>query len=403
MIHRVAYLVNQYPKVSHTFIRREILALEAQGVRVDRYALRGWQDNSLVDAEDLSELEKTRFVQKGGMGGLLRETLGLALRRPGPFLKALRTALAMSRKAVRPWPYHLVYLAQACRLQRWIDDSGATHLHAHFGTNPAEIALLVKTLGGPDYSFTIHGQDEIEGAKRLHFPEKVGAAKAVVAISAYCRSQILREIPHQDWNRLTIVHCGLDDSYFDDAVAPPENTARLLSVGRLSPEKGHLVLLDAFAELRATHPRARLVCAGDGPMRGEITARIAALGLDDAVEITGWVDAARIRGELDRATALVQPSFIEGLPVVIMEAMARRRPVISTYVAGIPELVTPDTGWLVPAGETGALAAAMRDCLDASPERRREMGLAGQARARDRHSAAREAEKLAHLFFGETP
>ncbi len=403
MIHRVAYLVNQYPKVSHTFIRREILALEKQGITVDRYALRGWQDSSLVDAEDLSELEKTRFVQKGGIGGLILETLGLALRRPVPFLKSLAAALAMSRKAVRPWPYHLAYFAQACRLSRWIEESGATHLHAHFGTNPAEIAYLVRKLGGPAYSFTIHGQDEIEGAKHLHFPEKVGAAKFVVAISAYCRSQILREIPHRDWERLKVVHCGLDDSYFDDGVVSLENTAHFLTVGRLSPEKGHLVLLDAFAALRATHPQAKLTCAGDGPMREEITARIAALGLNDAIEITGWVDAARIRSELDKATALVQPSFIEGLPVVIMEAMARKRPVISTYVAGIPELVTAETGWLVPAGEITALAVALRDCLDTPDDRLREMGLSGQVRARERHSVAREAKKLAHLFSGETP
>ena len=398
---RVAYLINQYPKVSHTFIRREILALERQGIIVDRIALRGWDDDTLVDAEDLTEREKTRYVQKDGVAALIGETARMAVQRPAKFLSALGRAISMSRGAVRPLPYHLIYLAQACRIARWLEASDATHLHAHFGTNPAEIAHLVRCLGGPEYSFTIHGQDEIEGAKGLHFPAKIGASKFTVAISAYCRSQILREIPHQDWDKLKIVHCGLDPAYFTSDTPELPDKVRFLSVGRLSPEKGHLILLDAFAAFRNTHPEAQLVFAGDGPMRQELEARIAALGIGDAIEITGWVDAARIEAELANTTALVQPSFIEGLPVVIMEAMAKKRAVISTYVAGIPELVVPEkTGWLVPAGDVAGLSAAMHKVASADAETLIDMGEAGQIRARDRHLIDTEAAKLAALFSG---
>ena len=396
----VAYLVNQYPLVSLTFIRREIHALERQGVTVERIALRGWDNDSLVDASDIEEKSKTRYVQQDGVGALLSSMVKMAVQRPGPFFRTLRLALSMSRHAVRPLPYHLIYLAQACRILPWLEEKNVRHLHAHFGTNPAEVACLVRSLGGPDYSFTIHGQDEIEGAPRLHFPEKVGRAKFAVAVSAFCRAQIMREIPHQDWPKLQVVHCGIEDEFFSDERTPPAEPV-FLSIARLSPEKGHLLALEAFAPVASAHPTARLVFAGDGPMRDTLEARIAELGLADQVDILGWVDSKRVQAEIDAATALVQPSFIEGLPLVIMEALARRLPVVSTYVAGIPELVTPDVGWLVPAGDVPSLSKAMENVIATPLETLEQMGTSGHARVRDRHLIDREAEKLAALFNGD--
>ena len=401
---RVAYLVNQYPAVSHTFIRREIFALERQGVTVDRISLTGW-DLPLVDPDDISERDKTRYVQKGGVASLLGEAVKTAIRQPGAFFKALGAALSMSRNAMRPLPYHLIYLAQACRVRNWVAETGATHLHAHFGTNPAEIACLVRILGGPTYSFTNHGSNELDGAPRLHFPKKIGGAKFAVAVSHYCRSQLLRVIPYTDWDKLKVIHCGLDADYFADEPLTLPEAPRFLCVGRLSPVKGHLLLIDAFAEVHAAHPEARLTLAGDGDeMRPAIEARIAELGIGEAVEITGWVDADRVKAELRRATALVQPSLIEGLPVVIMEAMARKRPVVSTFIAGIPELVQPGrTGWIIPAGDVPALAETLKEVIATDVETLTQMGEMGQARARDRHLIDTEAAKLKALFFGEGP
>ncbi|MEM6357592.1 MAG: glycosyltransferase family 4 protein [Pseudomonadota bacterium] len=395
---RVAYLVNQYPKVSHTFIRREILALEAAGVEVDRYALRGW-DAEVVDAEDRAEQGRTRYTLRQGLGAALGAVLAQLRRRPGAVLRATRTALGMARGGLRPWPYHLVYLAQACRIRTWLEDRPAAHLHAHFGTNSAEIACLVHHLDGPPWSFTVHGMDEVDNAKKLHFRTKVADAAFAVAISAYSRAQLLREIPPADWDKVAVVHCGLGPEFFLDAAPPLPEVPVFLCIGRLSPEKGHLILLRAFAALRKTHPEARLVLAGDGDMRAEIEAQIAALGLSGAVRITGWITSDQVRQELEGARTLVQASFIEGLPVVIMEAMAMRRTVIATYVAGIPELVrSGETGWLVPAGDPAALASAMRESLETSEGRLRDMGDAGGTRARARHFAATEAEKLRALF-----
>ncbi len=397
----VAYLVNQYPKVSHTFIRREILALERLGVSVSRFALRGW-DADVVDPQDIEERARTRYTLQTGLPGLLGGAIRHAFRHPRPAWTAFKAALSMSRKSTRPWPYHLIYLAHAMRIHRWLEGSGVTHLHAHFGTNPAEIAHLLRLLGGPSYSFTIHGMDEADNAPRLNFDRKVDGAKFVACISAFTRAQLLRHLTPDDWEKVKVVHCGLPKRAFAEHETALPATPNFLCIGRLSGEKGHLILLDAFADVLKQKPDARLTLAGDGDLRDVIETRIARLGIVDAVRITGWITSEQVRDEILNCHVLVQPSFIEGLPVVIMEAMALRRPVISTYIAGIPELVRPgETGWLVPAGAIGDLSDAMQSSLDASEEDLQQMGRLGGKRALARHSIDTEAAKLAALFAGQ--
>lgn len=394
---RVAYLINQYPKVSHSFIRREILALERAGVTVDRMALRGW-DAQVVDPEDQGEQARTRYTLQNGLRPLAGAVWRQLRRDPGAFWQGVRAASAMSRGGVRPWPYHMVYLAHACQIMDWLQARPADHLHAHFGTNTAEIAHLVRVLGGPGYSFTVHGMDEADNAQALHFQRKIEGADFAVAISGFSRSQLMRAVTPDLWSRIKVVHCGLEDEAFTPAPPPPAD-AGFLCIGRLSPEKGHLVLLDAFAALRRDHPRVTLTLAGDGDMRPQIQARIDQLGLTEAVRITGWISADQVSQELAHCHTLVQPSFIEGLPVVIMEAMAAGRPVISTYVGGIAELVQPGrTGWLVTAGDDQALTAAMAEALALPPERREKMAQHALRRARQRHSIRTEAARLQALF-----
>jgi len=397
---RVAYLVNQYPKVSHTFIRREILALEAQGVTVERFALRGW-DGDAVDPVDLIERDRTTYTLKNGVLSLMSGAVQRFRRHPGPVWRAIKAAIAMSRGGMRPWPYHLVYVAHACRIMDHLDRTPVAHLHAHFGTNPAEIAHLVRIMGGPSYSFTVHGMDEADNAPRLAFDAKIAGASFAVAISAYTRSQLMRHVAPPLWDKIKVVHCGLPDTAFADQATPVTRPAApvFLCIGRLSGEKGHLILLEAFAKLRADYPAASLVLAGDGDLRAMIEARIDALGLRDAVRITGWINSEQVQAELQGCHALVQPSFIEGLPVVIMEAMAQRRVVISTFVAGIPELVIPgENGWLVPAGTVDELAQAMADSIALPDDKMQAMRDAAFARVSARHNIMTEAGKLKRLF-----
>lgn len=395
---RVAYLVNQYPKVSHSFIRREILALERRGVTVLRIALRGWQD-VLVDPRDDAERERTRYVLQRGLAALALTALRTAAARPRRWLAAARLALAMARRSERTLFHHLAYLAEACAILRWLEAEGVDHLHAHFGTNPAEIAMLVRALGGPPYSFTVHGPEEFDKPEALGLHTTCRHAAFVVAISSFGRSQLYRWLAHADWARVKVVHCGLDAEFHRGALATAPAAPRLVCVGRLCEQKGQLLLLQALRQLRDRGIVVQLVLAGDGEMRAEIGALVDALALRSQVRITGWIGSEQVRDEIVAARALVLPSFAEGLPVVIMEAMALRRPVISTYVAGIPELVRDgDTGWLAPAGDIDALARAIELCAATSPEELVRMGECARARVLERHDIDREARKLCEHF-----
>ena len=395
---RIAYLVNHYPAVSHSFIRREIVALEKQGVEVERMALRGW-GGALADSADERERERTRFVLQQGVLPLVGAFFASLIGRPVATGRALAQAIRMARGSDRSLPYHLVYLLEACRVAGWLRQAGATHLHAHFGTNSAEVAMLAAMLAGIDYSFTVHGPDEFDRPRAIGLAEKARRAAFVVGISSFTRSQLFRWVSLKDWERIHVVHCGLDATFRDSAEIVPADPARLVCVGRLSEQKGHLLLLAAMREVFDRGTPFQLVLAGDGELRGAIEARMAALGLQAHVRITGWISGDEVRAELLAARALVLPSFAEGLPVVIMESMALRRPVISTYVAGIPELVEHGrSGWLAPAGDVAALADAIGACLAANAEDLAQMGEHARTRVLERHDVDAEAGKLAALF-----
>ena len=395
---RIAYFINQYPKVSHSFIRREILALERQGFEIQRIALRGW-DAELQDDEDVQEQGKTQYVLQGGVNALLKPALQVLRQQPRRFFASLWLALRLGRRADRAWPYHLIYLAEACRVLQWLQASGAVHVHAHFGTNSTEVVMLARALGGPAYSFTVHGPEEFDKPQFLHVGEKVRRAAFVAAVSSYGRSQLFRWVAHEHWDKVKVVHCGLERSFHDvPAVAAP-SVPRLVCVGRLCEQKGQLLLLEAARLLAAQALEFELVLAGDGEMREQLEALIARHGLQAQVRITGWISSAQVREEILAARALVLPSFAEGLPVVIMEAMALRRPVLTTYVAGIPELVTPgENGWLFPAGAVEELATAMADCLAQPAQVLQRMGEAAYQRVLQRHDIDTEAARLASYF-----
>ena len=398
---RVAYFVNQYPKVSHTFIRREIAALERLGVQVERLALRGWQAD-VVDLEDQAERQRTRYLLQGGVAALVLGALRRLLRHPARGWAALRLAWVMSRRADRPLALHLMYWVEACRMVDWLAASGVQHVHAHFGTNSAEVVMLARVLGGVPYSFTVHGPEEFDKPEFLGLGRKASLASFVVAISSFGRSQLWRWMPAHDWPKVKVVHCGLEPAFFAEAAElAPVNSPRLVCVGRLCEQKGQLLLIDAAGMLARQGLAFELVLAGDGEMRVELEAAIEKQGLQALVRITGWIGSDQVREELLASRAMVLPSFAEGLPVVIMEAMALGKPVISTYIAGIPELVRPGLdGWLIQAGDVFALAEAMRECLQAPVERLAAMGRSAHGRVLARHHVDTEAAKLKALFAG---
>jgi colanic acid/amylovoran biosynthesis glycosyltransferase len=392
---KITYFINQYPKVSHTFIRREILALERQGFEIQRIALLGWSE-APPDAVDRQEQSKTRYILRQGVWGLVLPALRSIIASPQRSFRAIRLAIRVSHRSDRRLLRHIVRVVEACRLLLWLRESQAKHLHAHFGTNSAEVAMYARCLGGPPYSFTVHGPEEFESPMGL--AEKVHEAAFVAAISSYGRSQLYLRCIANEWPKVQVVRCGIEPSFHRTMTQTPLSQ-RLICVGRLCEAKGQLLLIEATAVIRAKGIAMELVLVGDGPLRAELEASIERHGLGDSVRITGWVSSDVVRDELLAACALVLPSFAEGLPVVIMEAMALRRPVLSTYVAGIPELVRAgESGWLFPAGSIDDLTAALEDCLSRSADEIKQMGDRGFVRVTERHSVDVEAAKLGALF-----
>jgi colanic acid/amylovoran biosynthesis glycosyltransferase len=395
---RVAYVVSEYPKVSHSFIRREILALERCGWRILRVAMRGW-DSILVDPSDIQERDKTLFVLKGGMLPLAGATIRALVTAPGRFFAALSLAVQMMHHSDRPFVWHLIYLAEACWMLPHLKRRQIDHLHAHFGTNPAEVAMLASVLIGGTYSLTVHGPEEFDRAPSIHLREKMRRAELVVAISSFGRSQLFRIADQESWEKIKVVHCGIDRTFSDETGRYASSTKRLVCVGRLCEQKGQLLLVRAAALLAAEGRAFELVLVGDGEHRSMIEALIARLGLASHVRITGWASADQVKSEMLAARALILPSFAEGLPVVLMEAMALGRPVLTTYVAGIPELVIDgETGWLFPAGSIDDMLAAMRACLDSPEEKLERMGQAGRIRALERHDIDGQVARLSDLL-----
>lgn len=402
---KIAYVINQYPQASQTFIRREIVALEQLGVEVHRFTVRRWSQQ-LVDRADQAEEAKTRAVLEGSKLQIIARLLGAlfttACSRPANFFFALCAALRLGRRAHRRL-LHLIYLAEACVLRRWIAGVQADHIHAHFGTNSTAVAMLIHALGGPAYSFTVHGPEEFDRPVELALDEKMRHAAMAVAVSEFGRSQLLRWARPENWPKIQVIRCGIDESFLAAALPPPVMNRKLLCIGRLAEQKGQLILIEAMALLVSRGVDLELLLLGDGPMRGQIEARIAQHRLGAKVRLAGWMTNEQIRAELFSARALVLPSFAEGLPVVLMEALALARPVIATYIAGIPELVTSECGWLVPAGDVEALASAMETALAANEIQLAKMAAAGAARVRELHDASRQAKKLLDAITHLTP
>lgn len=399
---RLAYLLTEYPKVSHTFIRRELREMERRGHDVLRLAIRVTRA-TLADPADREEQNRTIHCLAQPWWRLLAAAAVTALTRPTRFAAALHHALSAGWRSERGVARHLAYLVEACFLRAVLEREGIEHVHAHFGTNACGVARLIRRLGGPGYSFTVHGPDEFDAPRPLDMAGKIHDAEFVIAITDFCRAQLCRWSDPEDWSKIHVVHCIVDDAFFDAARSLNESTRTFVSVGRLAPQKGQPLLIDAFADLVDGGEDARLVLVGDGELRPRLERQIRDRGIADRVTITGYVSEAEVRRHILAGRALVLPSFAEGLPMVIMEAFALGRPVISTYVAGIPELVRPgENGWLVPAGSVEALTEAMRQALHAPAAELQRRAERGRALTRERHGLSQIAA-LDALVSGRQP
>jgi glycosyltransferase involved in cell wall biosynthesis len=395
----IAYLTGDYPKVSHTFILREVEGLRAQGLEVLTCSIRKPSAADFPGPEEVKALAETFYVKAtaANPARLIAAHVRLLARAPGRWFSTLGLAVRTRSPGLKALLWQLFYFAQAGVLAEHLRSRQVRHLHNHFGNSSCSVAMLCSGLSGIPFSFTEHGPAIFFEVDRWALGEKIARARFVVAISHFCRSQLMLFSAPEHWCKITIVHCGVEVSTYGRK-SPEAFGKRVAFVGRLDPVKGALLLIEAMAEVLKTHPDATLTLAGDGPARAPAEVRAATLGISASVRFAGYLAQGAVADLLSRSDMLVLPSFAEGLPVVYMEALASSIPVVASRVAGVPELVEDGvTGFTVPPGDVSTLADRMSQLM-ADPEAARRMGASGRKAVERGFDITRETAWLAEIF-----
>lgn len=400
----LAYFTNRYGAASYTFIMTEVAQLRRLGHTVHTFSVRPPPPGEAVNAAVAQEQQNTEYFLDPKrlhrvLPGLAWAVVKTFVVHPGRSARALRLA---ARTASPGWKANLWqagYFVFGCYLAERMKARGAEHLHNHLGSSSASIAMLASAVSDVPYSLTIHGGWIFTEPRRWALGEKLARSAFTVCISDFCRSQCMLFSSPTAWPRLAVVRCGVEESFLDAPRTPVPEVPRLVCVGRLSAEKGHIVLLEAVHDVAARGLDIHLTLVGEGPMRPVLEEHIARLGLQERVTITGLVGASAVQESLDGARGFVLASFTEGLPVSVMEAFARQRPVVATQVGAVAELVRPgETGWLVSAGSREGLADALAELLRTPATRLTEMGARGAELVAQRHRASTESLRLESLF-----
>ena len=397
----IAYLTSQYGRAGDTFIRGEVEHLRILGFAVETFSVRAPSERELVSDVILRERRATEDILGAGLFSLIGSALLLAISRPKRFGKATNLAIRIGYPGFRGRLWPMAYLVEACLLARRMQAKGVDHLHNHLGQNSAAVAMLASVLSGIPYSLTIHGPSEFDTPLTLALKEKIAQSRFTVAISDFGRSQLMRWSAAKHWPKIYVIRCGLPSDFeLPTATAVPD-VPRIVYVARFVEEKGHLVLIAAIARLAKAGKNVELCLVGDGPLRTVIEMAIAQNNAEQYIKLLGWKSSKDVLQIIESSRGFVLPSFAEGLPVSLMEAMALARPVVGTNVGAVSELVENGRhGWLVPAGSVESLTAAIGEMLDAPVEVLTKMGSEGSKRVIERHNARLGAQRLASLFMG---
>ena len=394
----LAYLVSAYPAISHTFILREVRQLRALGHHIVTASInRADRKPEQMEAAERAEAEATSVVKQDGAAGALSALMFWALRTPMALLATLRFGLQL-RSGGKAWWSGVAYAVEAAMVARWMHREGAHHLHVHFGNAGASVGVLVKRLTACHLSYTIHGPDEFDEVQGQHLALKMREADAVICISQFARGQLMRITDPAHWGKFRVCRLGVEPGQFRFALRSAGAVAQLLCVGRLTPAKGQILLVQALAQLRDADLLFHLTLVGAGPDRARIEAAIAAHGLGHHIALTGALTQDEVRERLARADVFVLPSLAEGIPVVLMEAMSCGVPCVTTPVNGIPELVVHDqTGLLATPGDVASLAERLRQLIE-QPALRRTLALAARDKVRRDFDLHRNVAVLGGIF-----
>lgn len=399
----IGYVISQYPAPSHTFIRREVAALRARGLRVATYSVQR-PPEGLGGALDREAASTTFSALAQPFLRYVTVHLNAAATRPGRYLKTLALALRHRVPGARAALWSLFHFAEAILIAHQMRKDGVTHLHNHFANSGATVGLLATRFAGLGYSLTLHGISEFDYPAGLLLSRKIQAAQFVACVSRFGMAQAMRLTKPDQWNKLTLVRCGVDlDALPSAHTDPSSGELHIICVGRLSPEKGQAGLIEALAMLRDREVPCDLTLVGDGPDEEQIRALVDERGLTGQVHFAGRLDEPSTLARIATADILALPSFMEGLPVVLMEALALRVPVVATRVAGIPELVEDGmTGLLFDPADWAGLAEAIARLAHDSEFRCR-LAEEGRRRIEERFAIDRAITPLAALLSATRP
>ena len=401
---RIAYLVTEYPARSHTFIRREVHALRARGISIATFSVRRPPRETVSSTQDRESLKETWYILPPNLISLVAAHLSALVRRPGRYLRVLYLSLRHRVAGIRGLSFSLIYFAEAIILARELKRRQIDHLHTHFANSGAIVGLLASRYLELPWSFTLHGISETDYPAGVLLGKKIEAASFVACASYFGRAQAMRVVSPEHWPKISVVRCAIDLSAIPSRTRPDTHPhPRVICVGRLSPEKGYLGLLEAFAKVRAPGVDAELVIIGDGPERVRIERAIDKLNLRASVSLEGALDEHSTLQQIADADILVLPSFMEGLPVVLMEAMALGLPVIASRVAGVPELVTDNhNGLLFRPTDWQELAEKLSQLI-VDREFRQRLGCFGRLTIEQAFEINRAIEPLALRFLRSGP
>jgi colanic acid/amylovoran biosynthesis glycosyltransferase len=394
---RIAYLTSQYPATSHTFISREVAALRALGVELDTFGIRPPSAAELQDESIAAEADNT-FIVLGQPATTFAGAHAAALvGNPLGYFRTLGLALSHRPPGLRGLGLSLAHFAEAVVLARELKRRGIARLHNHFANSAATVGYLATRLLKMPWSFTMHGISETDYPAGLLLGRKIEAAEFVACVSYFGRAQAMRVVTPDQWSKLHVIRCGLALAELPEHAASSE-ASRLIAVGRLSPEKGHAGLLEAFAAVSRDHEALQLVLVGDGPESERLRALAKELGIAERVHFAGRLGERATLVDIARSDILVHPSFMEGLPIVLMEAMAMGTPVIASRIAGIPELIEDGkSGLLFTPSDWEELAACIRRLVE-DRDLREKLSAAGRAAVAQGFEIAGSAMQLKDRF-----
>src|SRR5919202_2272133 len=344
----IAYITDHYPAPSHTFVQREVLALRERGVDVRTFSIRRVGDDHVLSRADAEALRTTTALLPPRPAALVVAHAVALLRHPRAYVRAAADAARVPATTLRARLWQLFYFGEAILLWWYARRAGVRHVHAHFASPGADVAHLFARFarragaGGAGWSFTGHGTD-ITDADPGALAAKVRDADLVVCVSDHGRAQLMTLVEEVHWDKIHVVHCGVDLDEFvpapPDPAARPPGPVRLLAVGRLVAVKGHGVLVEAVARLVRDGLEVVATVVGEGPRRAGLEALARDFGVAERIRFTGAVGQDDIRRFYAEADVFCLPSFAEGLPAVLLEAMASGVPVVASRITGIPELV----------------------------------------------------------------